>query len=63
MKRDRIPVVVFTFALIVLSGLSSVRGEIGNKPSTTAKTGEVDFPISCSAPARPGSLDLALVLV
>jgi tetratricopeptide (TPR) repeat protein len=52
MKRNRIPVMVFTFALIVLSGLSSARGEIGNKPSTTAKTGEVDFPISCSAPAQ-----------
>ncbi len=52
MKRNRLPLIFATAALIGLSHLPVARAEAGNKPAAEAKSSEVDFPISCSSAAQ-----------
>lgn len=52
MKWNPTPVIIFMVGLIALSGAATAGAEVGNKPPSGAKSGGIDFPISCSAPAQ-----------
>src|SRR5271165_5017451 len=52
MKRNRLPAILVTAALVGLSYLPVARAEAGDKSPPAAKSGEVDFPISCRATAQ-----------
>ncbi|MFL5268773.1 MAG: hypothetical protein ACJ8AH_19645 [Stellaceae bacterium] len=52
MKRNRLPLIFVTAALLGLSHLPVVSAEGANKPAAEAKPSEVDFPISCGAAAQ-----------
>jgi len=52
MKRNCLPLIFVTAALLGLSHLSVASAETGNKPAAEAKPSEVDFPISCNAAAQ-----------
>ena len=51
MKRNHLPLILVTAALVGLSHLPVARAAAGDKPAAEAKLSEVEFPISCSAPA------------
>jgi tetratricopeptide (TPR) repeat protein len=52
MKRNRMPVIFFTAALVAMPALSGAGAEAGRETPSAARTSEVDFPISCSAAAQ-----------
>jgi hypothetical protein len=52
MKRNHLPLILVTAALVGLSHLPVARAAAGDKPAAEAKLSEVEFPISCSAPAQ-----------
>ena len=52
MKRNHLPLILVTAALVGFSHLPVARAETGDKPAAAAKSSEVEFPISCSAAAQ-----------
>ena len=52
MKSSRIAAAILLTGLVGVAGMVSAVAETGDKAPATAKSGEVDFPISCSAPAQ-----------
>ena len=52
MKSSRIAAAILSASLVGLVGLASAVAETGDKSPAAAKSSEVDFPISCSAPAQ-----------
>jgi tetratricopeptide (TPR) repeat protein len=52
MKRNHLPLILVTAALVGISHLPVARAAAGDKPAAEAKLSEVEFPISCSAPAQ-----------
>ena len=52
MRWNGIPIKVLTAGFVAFLGLASAGAAVGDKPGPAAKSGEVDFPISCSAPAQ-----------
>jgi tetratricopeptide (TPR) repeat protein len=52
MKRNRLPLIFVTAALVGLSHFPVARAEAGDKPTAAAKSSEVEFPISCNATAQ-----------
>jgi tetratricopeptide (TPR) repeat protein len=51
-KSKRIPTTLLATGLAAFLGLASAGAAVGDKSAPAAKSGEVDFPISCSAPAQ-----------
>src|SRR5437588_5655168 len=52
MKSSRIAAAIFLAGLVGLAGRASAVAESGDKSAPAAKSGEVDFPISCSPSAQ-----------
>jgi tetratricopeptide (TPR) repeat protein len=52
MKWNRIAVPIVATGFVAVLGLACARADVGDKAPATAKSSEVDFPISCSAPAQ-----------
>ena len=52
MKRNHLPLILVTAALVGFSHLPVARAETGDKPAAATKSSEVEFPISCNAPAQ-----------
>ncbi len=52
MKWNNISTIILTTAFVALLGSTSAVAETSDKAPAAAKSGEVDFPISCSAPAQ-----------
>src|SRR5207245_10860872 len=52
MKSSRIAAAILSVGLVSLAGLASAVAETGGKSPPAAKSGEVDFPISCSVTAQ-----------
>ncbi len=52
MKWDRIGVTIVATGFVAVWGLACARADVGDKAPATAKSSEVDFPISCGAAAQ-----------
>jgi tetratricopeptide (TPR) repeat protein len=52
MKWNRIAVPIVATGFAAVLGLACARADVGDKAPATAKSSEVDFPISCGAPAQ-----------
>jgi tetratricopeptide (TPR) repeat protein len=52
MKWNRIAVTIVATGFVAVLGLVCARADVGDKAPATAKSSEVDFPTSCSAPAQ-----------
>ena len=52
MKWNRMPITILATGVFAFLGLASAGADVGDKSSPAAKSSEVDFPISCSAPAQ-----------
>jgi tetratricopeptide (TPR) repeat protein len=52
MKWSRIAAAILSAGVVGLAGLASAFAETGDKSPSAAKSSEVDFPISCGAPAQ-----------
>jgi hypothetical protein len=52
MKWNCIPITILTTGFVALLGVASASADVGDKAPAAAKSGEVDFPISCGAPAQ-----------
>ena len=61
MKSSRIVAAILLAGFVGVAGMASGVAETGGKAPAAAKSGEVDFPISCSAPAQK-KLDQAVGL-
>src|SRR3984893_4117746 len=51
MKWNRIPITILT-GFVSFLGVASAAADVGSKSTSAAKSSEVDFPISCGAPAQ-----------
>ena len=52
MKWNRIAVTIVATGFVAVLGLACARADVGDKALAAAKSSEVDFPISCGAPAQ-----------
>ena len=52
MKWKPIPITLLTTGFVAFLGLASAGAAVGDKSAPAAKSGEVDFPISCSPSAQ-----------
>ena len=52
MKCKRVPATLLTTGFVAFLGLASAGAAVGDKSAPAAKSGEVDFPISCSPSAQ-----------
>jgi len=52
MKWNRIGVPIVATGFVAVFGLACARADVGDNAPATAKSTEVDFPISCGAPAQ-----------
>jgi tetratricopeptide (TPR) repeat protein len=52
MKWNRIPITLLTTGFVAFLGLTSAGADVGDKSPSAGKSSEVDFPISCDAPAQ-----------
>ncbi len=52
MKWDRIAVPIVATGFVAALGLACARADVGDKAPATAKSSEVDFPISCGSAAQ-----------
>ncbi len=52
MKWNRSPITILATGFIALLGIANAGADVGDKSAPAAKSGEVDFPISCGAAAQ-----------
>src|SRR5438132_5339704 len=52
MKWNRIPITILATGVVAFLGVANAAAETSDKSPSAAKSSEVDFPVSCSAPAQ-----------